>query len=220
MFLWAPIPERFPRTGFARIFQKALLEKALVAVSPGIGFGPMGEGHVRFALIENFHRTRQATRSIKTLSWKRFKRWSGCPENPDQSPCGREILRGCRARILSCPRRVSSRDTLPVRGNSVGKSIEADLQILYLNTLALDLLDEFVEAARGAVAIGRVPPEKPGVIHPNPTKQCQAPGFLFDRGSRGLRGAAWTQWPHGSPVPLRAESCSACRKVKKRAIFG
>ena len=41
-----------------------LLEKALVAVSPGIGFGPMGEGHVRFALVENDHRIRQATRSV------------------------------------------------------------------------------------------------------------------------------------------------------------
>jgi alanine-synthesizing transaminase len=44
-----------------------LLEKALVAVSPGIGFGPLGEGFVRFALIENDHRTRQATRSIKAF---------------------------------------------------------------------------------------------------------------------------------------------------------
>jgi alanine-synthesizing transaminase len=42
-----------------------MLEKALVAVSPGIGFGPMGEGHVRFAFIENAHRTRQAIRAIK-----------------------------------------------------------------------------------------------------------------------------------------------------------
>ena len=46
-------------------FLKLLLEKALVAVSPGIGFGPLGEGHVRFALIENDQRTRQAIRSIK-----------------------------------------------------------------------------------------------------------------------------------------------------------
>ena len=48
-------------------FSKLLMEKALVAVSPGIGFGPMGEGHVRFALIENEHRIRQATRSIKQM---------------------------------------------------------------------------------------------------------------------------------------------------------
>ena len=46
-------------------FSKLLMEKALVAVSPGIGFGPMGEGYVRFALIENQHRTRQATKSIQ-----------------------------------------------------------------------------------------------------------------------------------------------------------
>jgi alanine-synthesizing transaminase len=63
MFLWAPVPERYQELkslGFAKL----LMEKALVAVSPGMGFGPMGEGFVRFALIENEHRTRQATRSI------------------------------------------------------------------------------------------------------------------------------------------------------------
>ena len=64
MFVWAPIPEKVSRQGLARIFEAAL-EKALVAVSPGIGFGPLGEGHVRFALIENQHRTRQATKAIQ-----------------------------------------------------------------------------------------------------------------------------------------------------------
>jgi len=63
MFLWAPLPERFRALGSLE-FSKLLLEKAQVAVSPGIGFGPMGEGHVRFALVENEHRIRQATRSI------------------------------------------------------------------------------------------------------------------------------------------------------------
>lgn len=64
MFVWAPIPERYKPLGSLE-FSKLMLEKALVAVSPGIGFGPMGEGFVRFALIENDHRTRQAIRSIK-----------------------------------------------------------------------------------------------------------------------------------------------------------
>ena len=63
MFLWAPIPERYRAAGSLE-FAKLLMEKALVAVSPGIGFGPLGEGHVRFALVENEHRIRQATRSI------------------------------------------------------------------------------------------------------------------------------------------------------------
>ncbi len=63
MFLWAPVPERYQSTGSLE-FSKLLLEKALVAVSPGIGFGPLGEGHVRFALVENEQRIRQATRAI------------------------------------------------------------------------------------------------------------------------------------------------------------
>lgn len=64
MFLWAAIPERHRHLGSLE-FAKKLMEKALVAVSPGIGFGPLGEGHVRFALVENDHRIRQAVRSIK-----------------------------------------------------------------------------------------------------------------------------------------------------------
>ena len=65
MFVWAPIPERY-REGSLE-FSKLLMEKALVAVSPGIGFGPLGEGLVRFALIENGQRTRQATTAIKKM---------------------------------------------------------------------------------------------------------------------------------------------------------
>jgi alanine-synthesizing transaminase len=63
MFLWAPVPVAFREAGSLE-FAKLLMERALVAVSPGIGFGPLGEGHVRFALVENEHRIRQATRSI------------------------------------------------------------------------------------------------------------------------------------------------------------
>jgi alanine-synthesizing transaminase len=64
MFLWAPVPEAYREDGSLE-FAKLLMQEALVAVSPGIGFGPLGEGFVRFALIENDHRIRQATRSIK-----------------------------------------------------------------------------------------------------------------------------------------------------------
>jgi len=63
MFLWAPVPERYTSIGSLE-FAKLLLEKAQVAVSPGIGFGPLGEGFVRFALVENDQRIRQATRAI------------------------------------------------------------------------------------------------------------------------------------------------------------
>ena len=63
MFLWAPVPEKYRAQGSLE-FCKLLLEKAQVAVSPGIGFGPLGEGHVRFALVENDQRIRQATRAI------------------------------------------------------------------------------------------------------------------------------------------------------------
>src|ERR1700736_1369122 len=64
MFVWAPIPEPY-RTMGSLEFSKLLMEKALVGVSPGIGFGPLGEGHVRFALVENQHRIRQAAKSIQ-----------------------------------------------------------------------------------------------------------------------------------------------------------
>lgn len=64
MFVWAQVPERYRKAGSLE-FAKLLMEKALVAVSPGTGFGPLGEGYVRFALIENDHRIRQAAKSIQ-----------------------------------------------------------------------------------------------------------------------------------------------------------
>ena len=70
MFLWAPLPEKYRENGSLE-FSKVLLEEALVAVSPGVGFGPLGEGFVRFALVENEHRIRQATRSIKQFLRKK-----------------------------------------------------------------------------------------------------------------------------------------------------
>ena len=64
MFAWAPIPEAFRDLGSLE-FAKLLLEKADVAVSPGIGFGEHGEGHVRIALVENEQRIRQAARNLR-----------------------------------------------------------------------------------------------------------------------------------------------------------
>jgi len=66
MFVWAEIPEPFRALGSLE-FSKRLLLDAKVAVSPGIGFGEYGDNFVRFALIENPHRTRQALRSIKEM---------------------------------------------------------------------------------------------------------------------------------------------------------
>ena len=66
MFVWAPIPEQFRGMGSLEFAKKVLLE-AKVAVSPGIGFGEYGDGFVRFALIENEHRTRQAVRGLRSM---------------------------------------------------------------------------------------------------------------------------------------------------------
>jgi len=64
MFAWAPIPEAFRHIGSME-FAKSLLVEAKVAVSPGIGFGEYGEGHVRIALVENEQRIRQAARNVR-----------------------------------------------------------------------------------------------------------------------------------------------------------
>ena len=66
MFVWARIPPFYREMGSVE-FSKKLLKEARVAVSPGIGFGEQGEGYVRFGLIENEHRTRQAIRSVKRM---------------------------------------------------------------------------------------------------------------------------------------------------------
>ena len=66
MFAWARIPEQYRHLGSVDFSKKLLLE-AKVAVSPGVGFGEHGDGHVRFSLIENEERTRQALRGIKQM---------------------------------------------------------------------------------------------------------------------------------------------------------
>ena len=72
MFVWAKIPSALRSLGSLE-FSKRLLKEAEVAVSPGIGFGDYGEGYVRFSLIENKHRTRQAIRNIKKFLSKASK---------------------------------------------------------------------------------------------------------------------------------------------------
>jgi alanine-synthesizing transaminase len=66
MFVWAKIPEAYREMGSIE-FAKKLIIDAKVAVSPGIGFGQHGDDHIRFSLIENEHRTRQALRSIRNM---------------------------------------------------------------------------------------------------------------------------------------------------------
>jgi alanine-synthesizing transaminase len=66
MYIWAKIPPAYAHLGSLE-FAKQLLEKAKVCVSPGIGFGDHGDDHVRFALIENESRIRQAVRGIKAM---------------------------------------------------------------------------------------------------------------------------------------------------------
>jgi len=69
MFVWAPIPDAYKEMGSLE-FSKKLLAEAQVAVAPGIGFGQYGDDHVRFGLIENEHRTRQAVRGIRNMMKK------------------------------------------------------------------------------------------------------------------------------------------------------
>ena len=97
MYLWAELPEFYKSMGSVE-FSKRLLEKAKVAVSPGIGFGEYGEGFVRIALIENADRIRQALRGIRQMfkedgliqpKTKKFhRRWKGepAPAAPEKKP--------------------------------------------------------------------------------------------------------------------------------------
>ncbi len=73
MFVWARIPDEFASMG-SLDFCKKLLQEAKVAASPGIGFGECGEGYIRFALVENEHRIRQAVKGIRSLMLNSRKR--------------------------------------------------------------------------------------------------------------------------------------------------
>lgn len=66
MFAWAPLPDKYKHLGSLE-FSKLLLDKAQVAVAPGVGFGEYGDGHVRFGLVENTQRIRQAIRNMRDL---------------------------------------------------------------------------------------------------------------------------------------------------------
>ncbi len=66
MFVWAKIPDKYKSLGSLE-FSKLLIKHAKVAVSPGAGFGDHGDEYVRFSLIENEHRIRQAIRGIKNF---------------------------------------------------------------------------------------------------------------------------------------------------------
>jgi alanine-synthesizing transaminase len=66
MFVWAEIPDAFKEMGSLK-FATYLLKETNVAVAPGIGFGDLGDGYVRFALVENEHRIRQAIRNLRPV---------------------------------------------------------------------------------------------------------------------------------------------------------
>ncbi len=86
MYVWAAIPERYRALGSLE-FAKLLLARAKVSVSPGIGFGEFGDGHVRFALIENEHRIRQAVRGIREMFRRdEMQPESAAPRTPAPAP--------------------------------------------------------------------------------------------------------------------------------------
>ncbi len=80
MFAWAPVPEAFREIG-SMAFSKLLIEKAGVAVSPGVAFGEHGEGYVRIGLVENEHRIRQAARGVRRLLEQAGQHLSSMPED-------------------------------------------------------------------------------------------------------------------------------------------
>lgn len=104
MYIWAELPEFYKSMGSVE-FSKRLLEKAKVAVSPGIGFGEYGEGFVRIALIENADRIRQALRGIRQMfkedgliqpKTKKFhRRWKGepAPAAPEKKPAASKFAK-------------------------------------------------------------------------------------------------------------------------------
>ncbi len=81
MYVWAKIPAAYQEMGSLE-FAKKMLQDAKVCVSPGIGFGEYGDTHVRFALIENSDRIRQAVRGIKTM----FRTDGLLPNSPKNNP--------------------------------------------------------------------------------------------------------------------------------------
>jgi alanine-synthesizing transaminase len=93
MFVWAPIPEQWASLGSLE-FARRMLNEALVAVSPGVGFGEEGEGFVRFALVENESRIRQALRGIGQMSAAAAARGSAAGAPRGAAAAAAESMRG------------------------------------------------------------------------------------------------------------------------------
>ena len=122
MFAWAPIPEPFKALGSVE-FSKLLVEKAEVAVSPGIGFGEHGEGFVRIALVENEQRIRQAARATSAASsrpgrdscatsFRSRRAANGTRQRHGRNPqSGRRRIGQCR-RSAGCPQVAREREAL------------------------------------------------------------------------------------------------------------
>ena len=101
MFVWAPIPEPYREMGSLE-FSKFLVSEAEVATSPGVGFGPGGDGYVRFALIENEQRIAQAVRHLRRHS----PNWADGPRGSLRSLGRRRMIRASRRRArMSAPSR-------------------------------------------------------------------------------------------------------------------
>jgi alanine-synthesizing transaminase len=79
MFAWAPLPEPFRAAG-SMAFAKLLMEKAGIAVAPGVAFGEHGEGYVRIGLVENEHRIRQAARNVRRFLDQAGQHLSSLPQ--------------------------------------------------------------------------------------------------------------------------------------------
>jgi alanine-synthesizing transaminase len=86
MFCWVPIPEPWRSRMSTMDFGMLLLEKGNVAVSPGSGFGPAGEGYLRMSLVENEARLRQAARQIKACLREAERKYSAAPALPPSVP--------------------------------------------------------------------------------------------------------------------------------------
>jgi hypothetical protein len=94
MFVWSRIPEPYEELGSID-FATQLVRDAKVAVSPGVGFGPGGEGSVRFALVENEQRIKQAVRGIGgASSWAEGGRWAGPRHRKQRSSLNPDALLG------------------------------------------------------------------------------------------------------------------------------
>ena len=224
MFAWAPIPDMFAHLGSLE-FSKLLLEKAGVAVSPGVGFGEYGEGHVRIALVENEQRIRQAARNIrKFLAQTPPKHCTTSSPLPPRRT-GRSDLFPCVMDLssdwpVSAPSGAASCGFSSVRGSELAARAGRAIEVVAVSATR-PAQEPRCRHFGHSVVRGRSGRARQGAVDRRVRRVDRRRRRRRQGGgrSRAARRQARRHRQQGAARPAWSGACRSCREERRRAQF-